>query len=340
MKNYLITWFYSEQANDESFYPSVGGSSSSAEFQYVYWRCIYVFYRSAIVTNRDIISEYLFFTNVENLPTVDGVNFALFFRENHIKVINLELTRKTPKDWYGAWRNQFYLFDVIEYLKPMEGNFLILDSDCVVMKSLDGLYRDIEQYGILTLPIRYSENREINGCSISQMRELYHTYFKAEYPKKLGYMGGEFIAINSRYFVPLMETFEKIWKENFIRYERGEKKLNEEAHVLSLCYYYLNCQNELGSKYIRRIWTALNFDNVIETDWQLPILHLPAEKKYGFHELFDDLLYHDNIGQIQLLKLVNKRMWIRKCKFLRKINWYFRYAKQKLKVLHGAQKNG
>ena len=61
-----------------------------------------------------------FFTNVKNLPTVDGVDFVRFFEENQIQVVYLELTRKTPKDWYGAWRNQFYLFDVLEYLKNLE----------------------------------------------------------------------------------------------------------------------------------------------------------------------------------------------------------------------------
>lgn len=48
MDNYLITWFYAEKKDDESFYPSVGGNTSSPEYQKVYWRCVYDFYRKAI----------------------------------------------------------------------------------------------------------------------------------------------------------------------------------------------------------------------------------------------------------------------------------------------------
>jgi hypothetical protein len=331
MKNYLITWFYSEQANDESFYPSVGGSSSSAQFQYVYWRCVYVFYRSALITNRDVVSDYLFFTNVENLPTVDGVNFKEFFEENGIQVIQQELTRKTPSDWYGAWRNQFYVFDVLDRLKKEEGNFLVLDSDCVITRSLQSLYADIEKHGIITLPIDYSEDREINGCSIRQMREIYHDFFGGDFPQKLGYMGGEIIAISSLRMNELLETAESIWQKNYELYERKTIKLNEEAHILSLCYYRMNCQNEIGRKYIRRIWTALNFDNVLDSDAELPIWHLPAEKKFGFKMLFGKMKKGLDMDGEGLYRLSDSAMKLSKSVQSRKINWYYRYGVQKIK---------
>jgi len=66
--NYLITWFYAENKDDESFYPSVGGNTSSPEFHRVYWKCIFDFYKSAILINDHEIS-YIFFTNVPHIPT-------------------------------------------------------------------------------------------------------------------------------------------------------------------------------------------------------------------------------------------------------------------------------
>jgi hypothetical protein len=326
MRNFLITWFYSEHADDESFYPSVGGNCSGAEFQYVYWRCVYVFYRSALITNQDVVTDYLFFTNVENLPTVDGVNFKEFFEENGIQVIRQELTRKTPKDWYGAWRNQFYVFDVLENLKNEEGNFLILDSDCVITRSLQSLYEDIASNGIVTLPIDYSDDRGINGCSINQMRSIYRGFFGGEFPQTLGYMGGEMIAIASSHMKELLKIAEAIWEKNYALYESGTTKLNEEAHILSLCYYCMNSQNEIGRKYIRRIWTALNFDNVVESDVNLPIWHLPAEKKFGFRELFRKMKANQTIDSEQLLTYANKTMKIQSSRIVRKINWYIRYG--------------
>ena len=382
MKNYLSTWFYSEQAEDESFYPSVGGSSSSAEFQYVYWRCIYVFYRSALLTNRDVVTDYLFFTNVENLPTVDGVNFHDFFEENKIKVVNLPLSYRTPKDWYGAWRNQFYIFDVLKYLKGFPGNHLILDSDCVITKSLAPLYRELEKTQVLTLPIDYAPEREINGCSILAMREIYENFFGTEGENKakkeqLLYMGGEFVAITSDAISELLTIFDEIWPKNYARYEQKQKKLNEEAHVLSVCYAKMGKANELGRSYTKRIWTDLNCDTVTPEDKNLAIWHLPAEKKFGFRDLFFYLKKSPKLGAnptesenlasatkpasavnpasaaeadfsmnpafskepaIAQEKLVKKSAHFMKLsvsKQMRKVNWYYRYGKLKLKKILG-----
>ncbi len=330
MKNYLVTWFYSEEANDASYYPSVGGSSSSAKIQYIYWRCIYVFFRSALITNRDVITDFVFFTNVENLPTVDGVNFKEFFEENHIRVVLQELTRKTPKDWYGAWRNQFYLFDILKHFQDADGNILILDSDCVVNAPLKSLYEEIHEKGILTLPIDYSVKREINGCSIEQMREIYRRILKTPQSNGLLYMGGEFVAIRGDKTAPLMEMFETIWAKNYELYEAKEPKLNEEAHVLSLCYYALGAQNEAGRKYIRRIWNALNCDQVMESDLALPIWHLPAEKKFGFKELFRKLKAKKQLSGEQLYRMADRAMKLSCSRKRRRLNWYLRYGKEKL----------
>lgn len=80
MNNYLITWFYAEKRDDESFYLSVGGNTSSPEYQKVYWKCVYDFYRTAQLTQQADEVQYLFFTNVPNIPTdLEGLNLAEFF---------------------------------------------------------------------------------------------------------------------------------------------------------------------------------------------------------------------------------------------------------------------
>lgn len=145
MRNYIITWFYAESKGDESFYPSVGGNTSSPEFQEVYWKCVYDFYYSALLTQHNDNTGYLFFTNVPTVSAdIDGVDIRQFFSDNGIETVRLELTNKTPADWYGAWRNQFYLFDVLNHLKDIEGSHLILDSDCLIMKDLGGSLRTSE----------------------------------------------------------------------------------------------------------------------------------------------------------------------------------------------------
>ena len=47
-KDYLITWFYAEQSDNEGFYPSVGGNTSSPKFQEVYWNVSMIFINQLI----------------------------------------------------------------------------------------------------------------------------------------------------------------------------------------------------------------------------------------------------------------------------------------------------
>ena len=286
MDNYLITWFYAEKKDDESFYPSVGGNTSSPEYQKVYWRCVYDFYRTAQLTQTESNVRYLFFTNVPNIPTdIDGFNLAQFFEQAGVKVERLELTNRTPKDWYGAWRNQFYLFDVLSCLKNhYVGNFLILDSDIFIMKDLLPVFQDIEQNQVIAYDCDYGEDVSINGVSTNQMRELY-SKFRGD-NSKLRYKGGELIGVTSDLIPKILDCYSKLWKFNYELYQQRKTKLNEEAHFLSMIYHYLGFEESLANKYIKRMWTAVKCDNVVTGDENLALWHLPAEKKYAFETMF------------------------------------------------------
>lgn len=286
MDNYLITWFYAEKKEDESFYPSVGGNTSSPEYQKVYWRCVYDFYRTAQLTQRSSNAKYLFFTNVPNIPTdIDGLNLAQFFEQAGVKVERLELTNRTPKDWYGAWRNQFYLFDVLNYLKDnFTGNFLILDSDIFITQDLLPIFQDIQKNQMIAYDCGYGADVSINGISINQMRDLY-SKFSGRNNSKLRYKGGELIGITSDLIPELLECYSELWKFNYELYQRKQTKLNEEAHFLSVIYHHLSFDESLANKYIKRMWTSVKCDNVEPGDENLALWHLPAEKKYLFRKM-------------------------------------------------------
>lgn len=286
MKNYLLTWFYAESKDDESYYPSVGGSSSSEKFHEYYWKCIYDFYETVKITQDLNSINLMFFTNVDKLPeNIGGIDFTKYFNDSNIKVIKLKLTNRTPKDWYGAWRNQFYLFDVLDYCKEFEGNYLILDSDCLIRYSLEPIFEKIERDSIVTYNCGHGFEQDINGISIEQMQNLYEEFF-LEPATELSYYGGEFIAVNSRIIPKILDIYKELWDYNFKKYLVKDIKLNEEAHFLSLIYYKLGIRKSEGNQYIRRIWTSIKYDNVIDEDQNLAIWHLPAEKKYAFVSAF------------------------------------------------------
>ena len=286
MADYIITWLYAESPDDESYYPSVGGNTSSAGFQEVYWRCVYVFYKSALLTQKNQSVQYMFFTNVFDIPTdVGGVNICRFFDDNNVRVQRLELTNRTPKDWYGAWRNQFFLYDILRYLQDVDVNFLILDSDCFITKDLSRVFKEIEEKKIVSFKGKgHGLDYPVNGISTAQMRMLYQEFFGEA--SELEYKGGEWIAVNSSMVPRIINEYKKLWKLNYQKYLSQEVKLNEEAHFLSMIYVRLGHQESAGDQYIKRMWTAVRYDNVVASDVEFPIWHLPAEKKYGFKKMF------------------------------------------------------
>lgn len=289
--NYLITWFYGEKKDDESFYPSVGGNTSSEEFQRVYWCCVYDFFKSAKLTQNSEL-KYLFFTNVEKIPTdIYGINIDAFLKEAGVEVVRLELTYKTPKDWYGAWRNQFFVFDILKYLRNQnqtDANYLILDSDIFITKDLTPVFEDIGHNNIITYKCGFEDDYSIHGISGNQMTELYRNYILSSSDSvtkdigKIVYKGGEFIGITSSVIPGILETFDGLWEYDHKLYEQQKVKLNEEAHFLSVIYHHLGYDESIANKYIKRMWTALRYDNIHRGDENLLLWHMPAEKKYLF----------------------------------------------------------
>lgn len=293
MKNYLTTWFFAEQEGDESFYPSVGGATSSPEFQKVYWRCIYDLFKSALLTQHQCEIHYIFCTNVPNLPAdMDGVDFRDFFRKNNIEVNTFGLTTRTPADWFGAWRNQFYVFDILNFLQNRDGNHLILDSDVFVTGDLTEVFADISKYGVIGYDCGFSDNYEENGVSQLQMRSLYQAFYGENAEggiPPLKYKGGEMIGVTSGVIPGLLREYRFLWKKNYARYLSGLRKLNEEAHFLSVIYERLGLQNSVGNRYIKRMWTSFHYDTVAEGDEKFVLWHLPAEKKYAFRRMYQFL---------------------------------------------------
>lgn len=318
--NFLITWFYAEHEQDESFYPSVGGNTSTPEYQKVYWKCVYDFYRSASLLQKNPV-KYLFFTNLPNIPTdVDGLNLAAFFDEAGIETEILELSNKTPKGWYGAWRSQFYLFDVLALLNSKySGNFLILDSDIFVTKDLNAVFQDIEKHGILSYDCGYHDTSTINGISTEQMRMLYAEIFgiKAEKRDKLRYKGGEFIGLTSAVLPTILTCYRKLWESNYSLYEKKMTKLNEEAHFLSVIYHHLGKDESLANQYIKRMWTAWQCDNITTGDEQLALWHLPAEKKYLFSDMVKIL--QRSISADEYIEILKKKSGIPGMRCMRKL---------------------
>lgn len=301
--NYIISWFYLEEKGNESSYMQVNAKSTSRKFQDTYWKCIVSFYYTSIMKNKN--AKHVFYTNSKDFPIVDGFNVKEFFDNNDVEVREQELTNKTPVDWHSAWRNQFYVFDIMNDLSNYvneNDSVIILDSDCVINNELDELFREIQDYGLVSYLIGYEKNHVINGIDTIQMNELYNQFYKED--GNIEYYGGEFIGIKGEYVKELLKEYRYLWKQNYQNYKENKMKLNEEAHFLSVLYHKLNLANNLGNKYIKRIWNGLNYNNVQDNDKHLDIYHLPAQKTTGFSYFFERVVKEKkNCSSKDMIKL-------------------------------------
>lgn len=289
----ICTWFYEEKIGEESKYPQINLKSSSKDFKSIYWKCIVDFFITSLKYNKK--SNHEFFTNVEfdNLPIVDNIDLKDFFTKNNIKVNNIKLTYETPKGYYGTWRNQFYIFDILNYInnrKDENMNYMILDSDCIWIKGIDkNILELIDENEVLTYKIPYKEDHIINGLNRMDMKEIFEELEDRKIEYIPYYFGGEIFVANKKGIKDICNLVNDIWDDMMIRNKKNKKKFNEEAHLLSYLYYKLKYKPNTLNGIIRRIWTYPFHYNSNKNDISLYILHMPSEKKYGFNYMFSKI---------------------------------------------------
>lgn len=331
-QNIISTWIYLDSPDESSEYPQVGKASHLPDFQKVYWRCVAVFFEMSVQNNP--ACRHILFSNVaeNDLPKVDGLDLKSFLKARNVEVVTLPLRWQAPKGWHGKWRNQFYIFDILaeaekQWSKDMA--LVVLDSDCIVNRPLDGLFAEIRQHGLMALPMRFDENYDINGVTRVGMRQIFAELDGGKDPgQNPEYCGGEIFAATLEKVKEINALAPKIWEEMNRRFWEGLPKLNEEAHFLSYCYHKMGNWASL-EKYIKRIWTSPKYSNVQQEDFELPIWHLPAEKTGGIALMFNMVARNsfrtaDNLAKIGGMLGVPKRTRYLNLKHFLKHTWLYK----------------
>ncbi|MBL7827653.1 MAG: hypothetical protein JNJ57_13550 [Saprospiraceae bacterium] len=294
MKEVISTWIYLDSSEESSEYPQVGKASHLPEFQKVYWRCVAVFFSLSVQNNTG--KKHLLFTNVpqDKLPEIDGLDMGRFLKEKNVEVVTLPLTWQAPKGWHGKWRNQFYIFDILQFIENQKDTpeatdtFIVLDSDCIINRSLDSLFEKIRKSDLLVLPLGYPDDFNINGITRVDMRHLYAELDGIDPGSNPEYFGGEVFAASFPVIKKINAIAPVVWQHMLERFKHGRPKFNEEAHFLSYCYHKIGSYGTLDGS-IKRIWTSPKYQNVQAADVELPIWHLPAEKTGGIALIFKQL---------------------------------------------------
>jgi hypothetical protein len=298
-----------DEKNEESSYTQVGNNSSDKTFQEVYWRCVYIYFFSSKINNPHI--NHILFTNSLQLPIINGISIAEKLSQLEVNIIQLPLTFQTPPEYFSSWRNQFYIFDILKYIGAHyeeEDKFIILDSDCVWLRSAEAIMNQISTSEVSIYWMNFNEEEAIHGLTRRQMKSLYEFLQGHEISDLPNYAGGEWFGATVKYIRKINVEVELVWKHCISRFEQNLLKFNEEAHMLSYIYYALGQEGVDAGAFIRRIWTISSIRrDATQDDMNLYIWHCPSEKKYGIANLFYDIWDERN----NYLNVPSGEMWIR-----------------------------
>jgi hypothetical protein len=314
--NYIGTWLCADEKGEESKYHQTGELSSSQSHQNIYWRCIVVFFVTSKHFNKE--EDHILFTNVDEIPIVDGIEIAKVLERLKVKVIQTDFKYKTPPGYFGSWRNQFYEFSIFEYIANNyddSSNFLILDSDCIFTKPSSEIFsKATANDGFLSSKSEYSPEHNINGLTRKDMQLLYADLLGRKVEKIPDYHIGEFFLCSAKNVKTIFRDFLELWPQLIQRHKNGQPKFNEEAHILSYLYYKNDFVGGGANPYIRRIWTNPVFlRNVKENDILLSIWHLPAEKTIGIKQLYNTFSknsFNTKFKDEQLFSILSKKLGI------------------------------
>ncbi|MDE8650488.1 hypothetical protein [Novosphingobium album (ex Liu et al. 2023)] len=283
----ICTWFVADDAATASFFPQVGSRSDASATQAIYWRCTVCFYASSIALNPD--ARHIFFTNTR-LPRIDGVEIAELFERWGIETVTLPITYRLASGMVSSFGNQFYIFDVIDWLARdgAPARAIVLDSDCIWLKPVDAMAAEIEASGALTYDLSTDVDEMINGRTRAQL---------ARFLGRLGgppmdethYYGGEIYAARRDVSRRICERARLLWPAVLAGDPDGPL---EEAHLLSLIYEIEGLPAGTADRFIRRMWTTFHYNNLRPQDEALAVWHLPVEKKTGFADLFKAIARH------------------------------------------------
>jgi hypothetical protein len=285
----ICTWFVGDRPGEETHFPQVQGLvSSSAEFQEIYWRCIVVFFATSKQRNPNY--RHVLFANCP-APVVDGIDIGSILMKYGVEIIFLPISYRIPPGKFGSFGNQFYILDIIKFVaRSAISRIVVLDSDCVWLRSADALGHAIDSVGILAYDLGLPASQIENGIAVGNLPTLGSALgFPARRTPSV-YAGGEVFAATREACRNLVPMIERLWLNNLRALALGEPSLNEEAQFLSVLYLHCGIRMDTANAFLRRIWTTFRHRDSRPSDLDLTIWHLPAEKKTGFSNLYPIVL--------------------------------------------------
>src|SRR5579863_10520304 len=233
--DYVATWMYVESPQEGGLYPQVGGLSTSQATQNIYWRCVYAFFWSAArFAKRDGV-KFLLFTNVSELPVVDGIDINEALTAFGVELVTLRYTW-APAGTRRPWFNQYFLFDILDYATARLASadtLLVMDNDCLIVGDLAPAFDLARRDGALLITVDVDEDEDANGLSRRRGIDVYAAVGGERPMAAPDYFGGEFYGVSGAMLARLMPLAREVREKNDALAAAGKPYFSDEAHFFS-----------------------------------------------------------------------------------------------------------
>jgi hypothetical protein len=278
----LATWFHGDTDEVRGEYAQMRGDSTSPRHWEVYLACIDLFLASARRWNPDVRLAVVL------NPAADAAladQRRARWAASGAVVLVAENTHTVPKGFHGLWQNQFFVLDCLRVLATEladDETVVLLDSDCLVTGSLDSLDTAVRARGRALYPVSFPADVEINGHTRESLSELAGELHGRGSAAVLPYLGGEFLAFRADVLDRDLKSLDDAFRWTLERAAAGDRRPNEEAQLISVTLGPELESGQLVGDVVRRVWTQpWNLRNAGPADLNLPVWHLPAEKRTG-----------------------------------------------------------
>lgn len=219
-------------------------------------------------------------------PQVDGIAIAQVLERYGVELRLVPLTTRLPAGRASAWGNVLYFRDILDSLRGEPDNlrFALVDSDVLVTAPLAPLWALLERAKFAGYVVDSTEDQPINGMTRRSMAQAAAGLAGNQFPP-LPHYGGELFVTSVKAWGADRQIFEEILAQASLGQGPASGVLTEE-HVYSIAFALLGTGVISANAMIKRIWTSPRHTTARRGDENLPLWHLPAEKRYGLGDLF------------------------------------------------------
>ena len=267
-----------------TFFPSAGGNSANPRVQAIYWRCVTMLMLSARVTNPD--ARLALFSNADP-PCFGGISLRQVLKEIGVEIHLVEARARLAPGTVKSFGNVLYFMDIFDSLQsePDDTAVLLLDCDVLLTKHIGPVFNALRSQDFAGYRLETGDDEDVNGLTLSDMSRVATMIFGEQVNLPCQHFGGEIFGASLGSWRRHRSLFERMLDHSLSQAEGGHGLLTEE-HMFSVAFAQRGCSVFEAGAFIKRIWTSPLYNTAQRSDSDLAMWHLPAEKRYGLHDLY------------------------------------------------------